>query len=280
MLGGSANPAATRTRVYASKGFAEQQRRWAFINAQVRGVDSVKTLIIIPTYNERQNIEPLFETIFTVNNDVHILVVDDNSPDKTYELVEELRQSRYLDKVFLIKRAGKLGLGTAYVAGFEWALSHGYDYIMEMDADFSHDPVYINDFLREIKNADLVIGSRYVPGGGVVNWGVGRKLISRGGSLYSRTILGLPLHDITGGYKCFRREVLESINLDSIKSNGYSFQVEMNYRTYLKGFRIKEVPIIFEDRRVGQSKMSRKIFLEAIMMVWRLRLSKGELQKG
>ncbi len=280
MLGGSANPAATRTRVYASKEFVEQQRRWAFINAQVRGVDSVKTLIIIPTYNERQNIEPLFETIFTVNNDVHILVVDDNSPDKTYELVEELRQSRYLDKVFLIKRAGKLGLGTAYVAGFKWALSHGYDYIMEMDADFSHDPVYINDFLREIKNADLVIGSRYVSGGGVVNWGVGRKLISRGGSLYSRTILGLPLHDITGGYKCFRREVLESINLDHIKSNGYSFQVEMNYRTYLKGFRIKEVPIIFEDRRVGQSKMSRKIFLEAIMMVWRLRLSKGELQKG
>ena len=280
MLGGSANPAATRTRVYASKEFVEQQRRWAFINAQVRGVDSVKTLIIIPTYNERQNIEPLFETIFTVSNDVHILVVDDNSPDKTYELVAELQQSRYMDKVFLIRRAGKLGLGTAYVAGFKWALSHGYDYIMEMDADFSHDPVYINDFLREIKNADLVIGSRYVPGGGVVNWDVGRKLISRGGSLYSRTILGLPLHDITGGYKCFRREVLESINLDSIKSNGYSFQVEMNYRTYLKGFRIKEVPIIFEDRRVGQSKMSRKIFLEAIMMVWRLRLSKGALQKG
>lgn len=240
----------------------------------------MKTLIIIPTYNERQNIEPLFETIFTVSNDVHILVVDDNSPDKTYELVEELQQSRYLDKVFLIKRTGKLGLGTAYVAGFKWALSHGYDYIMEMDADFSHDPVYINDFLREIKIADLVIGSRYVPGGGVVNWGVGRKFISRGGSLYSRTILGLPLHDITGGYKCFRREVLENINLDSIKSNGYSFQVEMNYRTYLKGFRIKEIPIIFEDRRVGQSKMSRRIFLEAILMVWRLRLAKGELQRS
>jgi dolichol-phosphate mannosyltransferase len=151
---------------------------------------------------------------------------------------------------------------------------------MEMDADFSHNPIYINDFLREIKNADLVIGSRYVPGGGVVNWGIGRKFISRGGSLYSRTILGLPLNDITGGYKCFRREVLESINLDSIKSNGYSFQVEMNYRTYLKGFRIKEVPIIFEDRRVGQSKMSRKIFLEAIMMVWRLRVAKGELRKS
>lgn len=240
----------------------------------------MKTLIIIPTYNERQNIEPLFEAIFTVDPTLHILVVDDNSPDKTYELVDELQQGRYHGQVFLLRRAGKLGLGTAYVAGFKWALANGYDYILEMDADFSHNPVYINDFLREIQNADLVIGSRYVAGGGVVNWGVGRKFISRGGSLYSRTILGLPLQDITGGYKLFRREVLERINLDNIKSNGYSFQVEMNYRTYLKGFRIKEVPIIFEDRRVGQSKMSRKIFLEAIMMVWRLRLAKGELRKS
>lgn len=239
----------------------------------------MKTLIIIPTYNERQNIPPLFEAIFTVNNDVNILVVDDNSPDKTYELVEQLRQELYPDKVFLLRRSGKLGLGTAYVAGFKWALANGYDYIMEMDADFSHDPAYINDFLREIATADLVIGSRYVAGGGVVNWGIGRKLISRGGSLYSRLILGLPLADITGGYKCFRRQVLESIDLNSIKSNGYSFQVEMNYRTFLKDFRIKEVPIVFEDRRVGQSKMSRKIFLEAITMVWQLRLAKSELQK-
>ncbi|MDU4961143.1 MAG: polyprenol monophosphomannose synthase [Sporomusaceae bacterium] len=239
----------------------------------------MKTLIIIPTYNERQNIPSLFETIFTVNNDVNILVVDDNSPDKTYELVEQLRQDLYHRKVFLLRRSGKLGLGTAYVAGFKWALANGYDYIMEMDADFSHHPAYINDFLREIATADLIIGSRYVAGGGVVNWGIGRKLISRGGSLYSRLILGLPLADITGGYKCFRRQVLESIDLDSIKSNGYSFQVEMNYRTFLKGFRIREVPIVFEDRRVGQSKMSRKIFLEAITMVWRLRLAKSELQK-
>jgi dolichol-phosphate mannosyltransferase len=240
----------------------------------------MKTLIIIPTYNERQNIEPLFEAIFTVNNDVNILIVDDNSPDKTHELVEELSQGLYKDKVFLLKRAGKLGLGTAYVAGFKWALAHSYDYIMEMDADFSHNPIYINDFLREIKTADLVIGSRYVTGGGVVNWGLGRKFISRGGGIYSRLILGIPVNDVTGGYKCFRREVLESIDLDSVKSNGYSFQIEMNYRTYLKGFRIQEVPIIFEDRRVGQSKMSRKIFLEAIMMVWRLRLAKAELKKS
>lgn len=240
----------------------------------------MKTLIIIPTYNERQNIEPLFEAIFTVNNDVNILIVDDNSPDKTHELVEELSQGIYKDKVFLLKRAGKLGLGTAYVAGFKWALAHSYDYIMEMDADFSHNPIYINDFLREIKTADLVIGSRYVTGGGVVNWGLGRKFISRGGGIYSRLILGIPVNDVTGGYKCFRREVLESIDLDSVKSNGYSFQIEMNYRTYLKGFRIQEVPIIFEDRRVGQSKMSRKIFLEAIMMVWRLRLAKAELKKS
>ena len=239
----------------------------------------MKTLIIIPTYNERQNIEPLFEAIFTVNNDVNILIVDDNSPDKTYELVEELSQNLYKDRVFLLRRAGKLGLGTAYVAGFKWALERGYDYIMEMDADFSHNPIYINDFLREIKTADLVIGSRYVHGGGVVNWGIGRKFISRGGGIYSRIILGIPVNDVTGGYKCFRREVLESIDLDSVKSNGYSFQIEMNYRTYLKGFRIKEVPIIFEDRRVGQSKMSRKIFMEAIMMVWRLRLAKDELKR-
>lgn len=238
----------------------------------------MKTLIIIPTYNERENIESLFEAIFVVNNDVNILIVDDNSPDKTYELVEQLMHGKYQDKLFLIKRAGKLGLGTAYVAGFKWALANGFDYIMEMDADFSHNPIYINDFLREIKNADLVIGSRYVSGGGVVNWGIGRKFISRGGGVYSRLILGIPVNDVTGGYKCFRRKVLESINLDSVKSNGYSFQIEMNYRTYLKGFRIKEVPIVFEDRRVGKSKMSRKIFMEAIMMVWRLRLSKNELR--
>ena len=240
----------------------------------------MKTLIIIPTYNERQNIEPLFEAIFTVNNDVNILVVDDNSPDKTYDLVGELSQGLYAGKVFLLKRAGKLGLGTAYVAGFKWALANGYDYIMEMDADFSHNPMYITDFLREIQTADLVIGSRYVSGGGVVNWGIGRKFISRGGGIYSRLILGLPVNDVTGGYKCFRREVLASIDLDNVKSNGYSFQIEMNYRTYLKGFRIKEVPIIFEDRRVGQSKMSRKIFMEAILMVWRLRLAKSELRKS
>jgi len=240
----------------------------------------MKTLIIIPTYNERKNIGMLLPEIYKVNSEVDILVVDDNSPDKTYQLVEELMDSTYKGKLFLLKRAGKLGLGTAYIAGFKWALERGYDYIFEMDADFSHNPIYINDFLREIKNHDLVLGSRYVPGGGVKNWDLFRKIISRGGSLYSKMILGLPFNDLTGGYKCFKREVLEKINLNDIKSNGYSFQIEMTYRAYLKGFKIKETPIIFEDRTVGKSKMSRKIFLEAVLMVIRLRMDKKKLQSN
>lgn len=232
------------------------------------------TLIIIPTYNERQNLTELLAAIFALHPQLHVLVVDDNSPDKTYELVETLSSTHYPNQLFLLKRSGKLGLGTAYVAGFKWALSRNYAYIMEMDADFSHNPAYIKDFMQAIKTADLVLGSRYVAGGGVINWGWMRKLISRGGSLYSRLILGLPLRDITGGYKCFRREVLQAIDLDQVRSNGYSFQIELNYRTYCQGFRIKEIPIVFEDRRVGQSKMSRQIFGEAMLMVWRLRFTK------
>lgn len=237
----------------------------------------MKTLIIIPTYNERDNIEKLLEEIYKYQPEVNILIVDDNSPDKTYQLVEELSENKYQDKLFLLKRAGKLGLGTAYIEGFKWALARDYAYVMEMDADFSHNPLYLQDFLREIKHYDLVLGSRYVPGGGVKNWGVTRKFISRGGSIYSKTILGLPFNDLTGGYKCFRREVLEAINLDEIKSNGYSFQIEMTFRAYLKGFRIKETPIVFEDRTLGKSKMSKKIFLEAVVMVWRLRGLRNEL---
>ena len=229
-------------------------------------------LIIIPTYNESDNIEKLLDLISRTDPAAHVLIVDDNSPDRTYEIVERLMQTSYPGRLFLLKRAGKLGLGTAYIAGFKWALARDYDYIFEMDADFSHDPKYLPAFLTAIEKHDLVLGSRYVPGGGVKNWGLLRKFISRGGSLYARTILGLSLRDLTGGFKCFRREVLEAIDLDSIKSNGYSFQIEMTYRACCKGFRIFETPIVFEDRTAGKSKMSRKIFLEAVLMVWKLRL--------
>ena len=231
-----------------------------------------KHLIIIPTYNERENIESLLELITRTDPAAHMLIVDDNSPDRTFEVVEGLMQSRYPDRLFLLKRAGKLGLGTAYIAGFKWALVRDYDYIFEMDADFSHDPKYLPDFLAAIQTHDVVLGSRYVPGGGVKNWGLLRKFISRGGSLYARTILGLSLRDLTGGFKCFRREVLQAIDLDAVKSNGYSFQIEMTYRAQALGFRIVETPIIFEDRTAGKSKMSRKIFLEAVLMVWKLRM--------
>ena len=229
-------------------------------------------LIIIPTYNESDNIEKLLELISRTDPAAHVLIADDNSPDRTYEIVERLMQTSYPGRLFLLKRAGKLGLGTAYIAGFKWALARDYDYIFEMDADFSHDPKYLPAFLTAIEKHDLVLGSRYVPGGGVKNWGLLRKIISRGGSLYARTILGLSLRDLTGGFKCFRRQVLESIDLDAVKSNGYSFQIEMTYRARCKGFRICETPIVFEDRTAGKSKMSRKIFLEAVLMVWKLRM--------
>ncbi len=229
-------------------------------------------LIIIPTYNESDNIEKLLDLISRTDPAAHVLIVDDNSPDRTYEIVERLMQTSYPGRLFLLKRAGKLGLGTAYIAGFKWALARDYDYIFEMDADFSHDPKYLPAFLTAIEKHDLVLGSRYVPGGGVKNWGLLRKIISRGGSLYARTILGLSLRDLTGGFKCFRRQVLESIDLDAVKSNGYSFQIEMTYRARCKGFRICETPIVFEDRTAGKSKMSRKIFLEAVLMVWKLRM--------
>ena len=229
-------------------------------------------LIIIPTYNESDNIEKLLDLISRTDPAAHVLIVDDNSPDRTYEIVERLMQTSYPGRLFLLKRAGKLGLGTAYIAGFKWALARDYDYIFEMDADFSHDPKYLPAFLAAIEKHDLVLGSRYVPGGGVKNWGLLRKIISRGGSLYARTILGLSLRDLTGGFKCFRRQVLESIDLDAVKSNGYSFQIEMTYRARCKGFRICETPIVFEDRTADKSKMSRKIFLEAVLMVWKLRM--------
>lgn len=233
----------------------------------------MKKLVIVATYNECDNIVPLVNGIFNAVVDANILVIDDSSPDKTYELVENLIQNKYQGKLFLMKRAGKLGLGTAYVAGFNWALERNYDAILHMDADFSHNPRYLPTFFEQIKTNDLVIGSRYVAGGGVLNWGLLRKLISRGGGIYSRFILGIDINDLTGGFKCFRRNVLEAIGINGLKSNGYSFQVETTYKTFLNGFKIKEIPIIFEDRRVGQSKMSSGIFIEALFMIIKLKFT-------
>ncbi len=232
-------------------------------------------LVIIPTYNEKNNIEALLHAVYTTLPDIHVLIVDDHSPDQTGELVNRLISQAYPEQLHLLQRTGKLGLGTAYLAGFHWALQRSYDYIFEMDADFSHNPKYLAEFVKAMATSDVVLGSRYIAGGGVTNWGWLRRLISRGGSLYSRTILGLPYRDLTGGFKCFRREVLEAIDLDAVKSNGYSFQVEMTYRAHLMGFQITEVPIIFEERAAGQSKMSQDIFFEAVLMVIKLRLALG-----
>lgn len=236
-------------------------------------------LIIIPTFNERGNLGELLSQIYREVQDIHILIVDDNSPDGTGSLVKAMMQHpSYQKNLFLIERSGKLGLGTAYIAGFKWALAREYNRIFEMDADFSHNPRYLSSFIEAAESYDVVLGSRYIRGGGVTNWSLTRRIISLGGSLYSRFILGLPFKDLTGGYKCFRRAVLEQIDLDDVKSNGYSFQIELTYRAFLKNFRIKEVPIVFEERAAGNSKMSREIFLEAIWMVWKLRADRQRIQ--
>lgn len=237
---------------------------------------TVQTLAVIPTYNERENIEALLTQIFEQKPDIHILVVDDNSPDHTADLVEEFSRIHSPEQVHLLKRPGKTGLGTAYIEGFRWALAQGFDYIIQMDADFSHNPIYIADFIAAIQNSDLVLGSRYIPGGAIKGWGFLRNLISRGGNYYARAVLGLRYHDLTGGYKCFRRSVLEAINLDEIHAKGYAFQIEMTYRAHRKHFSITEIPIVFEDRIRGKSQFSGDIFLEAVTIVWRLRRDIGE----
>lgn len=232
-----------------------------------------RVLIIVPTYNERENLPSLIEQIHDRLPAADVLIVDDNSPDGTGLLAEATAAKDR--RVHVIRRPGKLGLGTAYLTGFRYALERGYQYIFEMDADFSHDPGYLPTMLEAAQErADLVIGSRRVPGGATENWGLGRRLLSAGGSLYARVVLGLGVRDLTSGYKCFRREVLEAIDLDSVRSEGYSFQIEMTYRALCRGFRVAEVPIVFIDRRVGQSKMSRRIFVEALFMVWQLRLQR------
>jgi len=233
-----------------------------------------EALIIIPTYNERENLKSLCDQVLTALPSADLLIVDDNSPDGTGQLADQMATEN--PRINVLHRSGKLGLGTAYIAGFRFALAKGYEFVFEMDADFSHDPVYLPALLGAAKDgADVVIGSRRVPGGGTENWGLSRQLISAGGSLYARTILGLDVRDLTSGFKCFRREVLAAIDLDAVRSNGYSFQIEMTYRAVRKNFSVAEVPIIFVDRRAGQSKMSSKIFAEAMGMVWRLRFASG-----
>jgi dolichol-phosphate mannosyltransferase len=232
-------------------------------------------LVIIPTFNEVENLEPIVLRVLATDPRLHVLVVDDNSPDGTGKRADALAEAE--PRLNVLHRAAKEGLGRAYLAGFAWALERPYRRIFEMDADFSHDPRYLPLFLEEIdRGADLVLGSRYISGGGTVNWGLGRRILSRGGSLYARGVLGIGVRDLTGGFKCFRREVLESIDLSTVASTGYAFQIELTFRAVKRGFKVREIPILFEDRRVGMSKMSRRIFLEAVTMVVKLRLSGGK----
>jgi dolichol-phosphate mannosyltransferase len=229
----------------------------------------MKSIVIIPTYNEKENITKLVPAIFRQEKDVSVLVVDDNSPDGTGHLVKELQMT--FPQLHLLSRAGKEGLGRAYLAGFQWALENNFEFIVEMDADFSHRPEDLSKLLKAGLEYDFVIGSRYVEGGATLNWTLPRKLISRGGSLYSRMILGYPIRDWTGGFNGWHARVLEAIELPKIRSNGYSFQIELKYKASEKGFKVKEVPIVFADRVVGQSKMNTKIVLEAFYRVWQIR---------
>lgn len=229
----------------------------------------MRTLVIIPTYNELDNLPILLPEVLSKNAEINVLIVDDNSPDGTAAFVENEMKNN--DRIHFIKRSSKQGLGTAYIAGFKYALQNNFELIFEMDADFSHDPKEIPRFLDEIRSSDVVIGSRYINGVNVINWPMRRLLLSSFANLYTRIITGMPVHDATGGYKCFRRKVLESINLDQVRSNGYAFQIEMNFKAWKKGFKVKEIPIIFVDRMKGQSKMSKKIVREAVTMVWKLR---------
>jgi dolichol-phosphate mannosyltransferase len=233
----------------------------------------MKSVICIPTYNEKENVEPITSAVLAAtSSDTHILVIDDNSPDGTGEIVKALIAKQGADsRLHLLSRPGKQGLGRAYIAGFKWALEKGYDVITEMDADFSHRPQDLVKILEAMRSTDFAVGSRYVPNGTTVNWGLLRKFISKGGSLYTRLILGYPLADWTGGFNAWKAQVLRGIDLDQVRSNGYSFQIELKYRALKHGFKGVEVPIVFEDRRVGKSKMSMKIVLEAFTRVWAMR---------
>ncbi len=229
----------------------------------------MKSLIIIPTYNEIENIKRLLNELLERYPDTNILVVDEKSPDGTGNFVKEYMQND--DRVRLLQRAGKMGLSTAYVTGFRYMLDNGYDIVFQMDADYSHDPKEIKNFKKALDEYDLIVGSRYIQGVNVINWPMRRLLLSYFANKYTKIITGLPLNDSTGGFKCFKREVLESINLDKINSNGYAFQIEMNFKAWKNGYKLKELPIVFVDRIQGTSKMSKKIVREAVFMVWKLR---------
>lgn len=229
-----------------------------------------KTLIVTPTYNERDNLPSLIENVRHVLPEAHMLIVDDASPDGTGDLVDAMAAKD--PQLHVLHRKGKLGLGTAYIEGLSWGMDQGFEWFFEMDADHSHDPRYLPDFVKALEEGnDLVIGSRNIAGGNVEGWGLERHILSKGGSLYARTILGVDINDLTTGYKAFTRTALKAVNLATVKSNGYSFQIEMTYRVLQKGLRAKEIPIVFVDRRAGQSKMSRRIFFEALGAVWKLR---------
>lgn len=231
-----------------------------------------QSLIIIPTYNEIDNIEKMIRTLFNLYPEISVLIIEDGSPDGTANVIKGLMKVH--PKLAIIERVGKMGLGSAYIAGFKWALARDYQYIFEMDCDFSHDPNQIPDLLAAAANHDLVIGSRYKDGIRIINWPFRRLLLSYGASIYTRFITGIPVHDTTGGFKCFRRAALLSLDFDKVISNGYSFQLELNYKIWAKGFRLIEVPIIFYERRDGQSKMGGGIIIEAIFAVFRLRLKR------
>ena len=238
------------------------------------GAPMPQSLIVVPTYNEKENVRSVAEQFLAALPGCELLFVDDNSPDGTGQIIDEMAAAN--PRIHVMHRAGKLGLGTAYVEGFGWGLARGYEYLFEMDADGSHDPKYLPQMLAlAVDGADLVVGSRNVPGGGVEGWGIGRNIISKGGSLYARTILGIDVRDVTAGFVCWRRAALEAIELSTITSNGYSFQIEMKYRAVKKGLRLVETPIVFIDRRVGQSKMSRAIVAEALLKVWAIRFRRS-----
>lgn len=232
-----------------------------------------KTLVIVPTYNERENLPAMAERLAKLPFPVHLLVVDDNSPDGTGQIADQLAAAN--SSIHVLHRAEKNGLGRAYCAGFAWALQRDYEFIMEMDGDFSHNPDDVPRFIEAAQNADLVLGSRYCNGIRVINWPLKRLLLSTGAARYVRIITGMPFTDPTGGFKCFRRRALQTINLDGVRSNGYSFQIEMTHKIWRQGMTVAEIPIIFTERFLGASKMSRKIVLEALIMVWRLWLQNG-----
>ena len=236
-------------------------------------------VVIIPTYNEKENIEKIIRAVFSLEGDYHILVIEDGSPDGTAGIVKRL-QTEFPERLFMIERAGKQGLGTAYITGFKWSIAHGYDFIFEMDADFSHNPDDLPKLYRTCKEgADLAIGSRYCDGISVINWPIDRVIMSYYASVYVRKVLGMKVYDTTAGFKCYKRKVLETIDLDNVKMKGYGFQIEMKYSTYKLGFRITEVPIIFVDRKEGTSKMSSGIFGEAFWGVLKMRLRKIKPRK-